>query len=515
MMEGGAPERSLSALVLGFRFFALAAVAGTASFLHRDGVSSALVAVAVLAAAATAVLQHVVLPRVPRALGASFALAYGVLWTLLVHATGGQGSPLALGYLLELPLSGALFGRLGVVTALVTSVTLYLTYAFTIDAPFHAAAAATLIGFLVLCAGIMWRVVLMLERQRAESEVSQAALTSRADLLAEELQLLGDSLGDALVTIDEYGRVVGINPAGAALLAADPRGSIGKPWQEVLNPDGASRLRLAEMLDSGAPQRGVTMVLSPSLRATLTVRAEMWRGVGGKRIHLLLDPRSDSIVEDPVRRLGESAACVAHQIRNSMHSLQGFVGRLSPPLEVRPGDATPDQCLGALRTLGALADDVLAMAGSTRPQQERVAIQDVLRSALVLLGHPPIRLALPASLVYVDVHRSQLVHAIFNVLDNAIRMNPPGRPVRVSVEQRDDRVVVDITDEGPGVAAEVATATSPVPSRTGAGWGLVAARRFVQECGGRLSLASVDCGGALCRVELPAAPCAALDRSDP
>jgi len=139
----------------------------------------------------------------------------------------------------------------------------------------------------------------------------------------------------------------------------------------------------------------------------------------------------------------------------------------------------------------------------------------VLRSALVLLGHPPIRLALPASLVYVDVHRSQLVHAIFNVLDNAIRMNPPGRPVRVSVEQRDDRVVVDITDEGPGVAAEVATATSPVPSRTGAGWGLVAARRFVQECGGRLSLASVDCGGALCRVELPAAPCAALDRSDP
>jgi signal transduction histidine kinase len=350
-------------------------------------------------------------------------------------------------------------------------------------------------------------VVGLLERQRARIEASRAALVHRAESLADELQALGDCMGDALLSIDESGRIASLNPSGAALLGIDPETQLGRPWQEVLAPDPVSRRRVAETLDSGAPQRGVTMVLSPAAGRSLTVRAEMWLGAGrdGRRAHLLLDPGSDAVSDDPVRRLGESAACVAHQIKNSMHALEGFVQRLDhEPHDLRQDSATA-QCLGALHHLGRLAEDVLTMAGAPRPKRETVAIQEVLRSAVVLLGQAPIRMTLPTPPVFVEVHRSMLVHAVFNLLDNAVQMSPPGRPVEVSVGRRDDSVVVDIDDAGPGMPEGFAPSRGPLPSRNGAGLGLMAARRFVAECGGRLFLAAAASGGTRCRVELPAA----------
>lgn len=196
-----------------------------------------------------------------------------------------------------------------------------------------------------------------------------------------------------------------------------------------------------------------------------------------------------------------------------MHSIQGFVGQLGDRVEGRPVRPAADACLGALEGLGALAEDVLAMAGASRPRLERVAVQDVVRSALVLLGHPPLHLCLPESGVDVEVHRSQLVHAVFNLLDNAVRMNPPGDAVSVRLAVRDARVVLEITDAGPGLPQELAQARGPLPSRTGSGLGLMAARRFVEACGGTLAIGAGPDGGTQCRLEFPAATVSSLRRA--
>ncbi len=497
-------DRSLSAVVLGFRLFALAAVSGTAIFLPRQRVSIAGVAALVVVATGLAALQHFLMARSWRRLAAGLTWLHVVSWTLLIHVTGGQGSPLMLGYLLELPLTGALFGRRGLLSAAVASILCYGLYASTWGGPLDPRTAGTWVAVLALCAAITWRVVSLLERQRAQID-ARTTLADKAETLADELRLLGDVVADALVSIDACGRIERLNPAGLALLQVDSHSALGKPWQEVVRLDPASRVRLTETLDTGAAQHDLTVVLTVSGGSKVTVRGEMWREAGpsAERVHLLLAPCAPSSVDDPVRRLGESAACVAHQIRNSMHSIQGYVGTLGREPGAR--SQTADECLGALQGLGALADDVLALAGADRPLPERVAIQDVVRSALVLLGQPPVRLAVPDSPVYVEARRGPLVHAVFNLLDNAVQASPPGQAVCVRVERREQRVVLDIADEGPGIPAAVARAAGPVPSRRGAGLGLLAARRFVESCGGVLSLASGECGGTHCRLDLPAA----------
>jgi len=495
-------ERSLSSLLLGFRFFALAAVSGIAGFMPHDRVSIRLVVFGVLAATAVAWIQHLATPFVSRRVAIGFAWLHVAAWTFLVHATGGQGSPLVLGYLLELPLSGALLGRAGIASVSVAAVTAYGVYAVTLDRPIHLQATAILVGMVAVCSAITWRVIDMLHRERTTLDASRARLTDHAETLAEDLRRLGDTLGDALVTVDAAGRVMRVNPSGAILLGVDPGRCLGKPWQEVIRIDAASRARVADVLDTGIAQRG-TMVITPSKGGSVTVCAEMWRGGrGGRHLHLLLDSGSGAVSDDPMRRLGESAACVAHQIKNSMHSIQGHIGRLRHSDEARAAD----ECLGALRGLGDLAEDVLTLAGTTKGRRERVAIQNVLRSAIVLLDQPPIQLALPSDAVYVEVPRSQLVHAVFNVLDNAVQVTPPGEAVRVRVEHRADQVIVDIADAGPGLPMLAGLATAPLPSTNGSGLGLLAARQFLEACGGCLSFMTAERGGTLCRLQLPAAP---------
>ena len=269
--------RSLSELVLGLRFLVLAAITGAAAFLPNGRVDLLWLVIGIVTAVAVALLQHVLAPRMRRGAGV-FALAHAAPWTVLIYATGGQGSPLALGYLLEMPLSGALLSRRGVIGAALASLAFYLGYACTIGRPLRIAPAALLLALVAVCALISWRVVAMLERQRTGNEASKVALTSRGDALADELQRLGDSLDDALVTIDGAGRIASINPSGIALLGVDPGAATGKPWQEAAQP-GPGFVR-ATLRGSGfrRPAARVTMVLSPRPSSMLTGRATIVDG---------------------------------------------------------------------------------------------------------------------------------------------------------------------------------------------------------------------------------------------
>ncbi len=92
-----------------------------------------------------------------------------------------------------------------------------------------------------------------------------------------------------------------------------------------------------------------------------------------------------------------------------------------------------------------------------------------------------------------------LRHAVMNILHNAIRYSPAGTKVRVRCFQRDREAIVEIADEGPGIAPEhhqkifdrfyrIDKARSR--SEGGAGLGLAIARLSIEQLGGRIELAS-------------------------
>jgi two-component system OmpR family sensor kinase len=104
---------------------------------------------------------------------------------------------------------------------------------------------------------------------------------------------------------------------------------------------------------------------------------------------------------------------------------------------------------------------------------------------------------------------------IINVVDNAIRYSPPNGVVRVALDRAVDRYALSVTDQGPGIAAEVqsriferfyrvdAARTHDGGSDGGAGLGLALARWIAQAHNGDIALATSSRLGSTFVITLP------------
>jgi signal transduction histidine kinase len=499
---------ALAALALGLRFIALAVVAGSGALLLQAATPRASLAAGILASALLGLAQSALARRRPALPGEMLVLAQVAVWIYLLHTSGGQRSPLFIGLVLEVPLAGSLLGRRGCVLAAASGAGAYLAYAMLLPLPLERDAIALVTGFIAVAGVLTWILLGILDRQRAALAAARAALASRAENLATELRLLGDYLGGALLSVDDMGRVASVNEAGSALLGLEAQGAVGRPWQEVLRPDPATAEHLVRTLAQGEAQRDVPVLFRRGDGVPVALRGDLWvsPSQNGRRMHLLLDrPAGTGAIDDPVHRLGEAAACVAHQIKNSLHALRGLA-HVAERDASRP-DAALDarRFLGALRSLSELTDDVLAVAGTARPPAEEVPLAQAIASAMLLARPGAVHVTVDpaAEELRVWAPRGRLVHAIYNLIDNACRATPPGGAVRVCMRRMDGCACVDIVDGGPGLPPGVDGSGGPVPSQQGSGLGLMAARRFLEGGGGNLSFAAAPDGGTLCRILWP------------
>ena len=117
--------------------------------------------------------------------------------------------------------------------------------------------------------------------------------------------------------------------------------------------------------------------------------------------------------------------------------------------------------------------------------------------------------------VVVPGDRERLRRLLFNLVDNAIKYTRPGGVVRLSVRSADGTAVVDVSDSGPGIAAEDlekiflpferVPMTAPGTER-GAGLGLSIARSIATAHGGRIQVRSVPGKGSTFSAYIPMSP---------
>lgn len=107
-----------------------------------------------------------------------------------------------------------------------------------------------------------------------------------------------------------------------------------------------------------------------------------------------------------------------------------------------------------------------------------------------------------------------LLHAVMNLLDNAIRHSPSGGTVTVWARHEEKGVVIEVSDEGPGIAPEhqarlfqrfYRVERPGTRAAGGFGLGLYIAKTAIERMNGRLGLRSTPGQGATFRIELPVA----------
>jgi signal transduction histidine kinase len=226
--------------------------------------------------------------------------------------------------------------------------------------------------------------------------------------------------------------------------------------------------------------------------------------------------------------LGEMAAGIAHEVRNPLGSIQLYAQLLADDVADRPESVAVCEKIGrAVEGLDAIVKDVLTFARDTivRPapidaatlfdragcgsaveaQRGRVAIDDS--------GVGACRFVADAGL---------LVQALGNIVRNAIEaacvredvprrieLGAERRRVRCPDGRRRIRVVLSVSDSGPGVSPEtIDRMFNPffTTRASGTGLGLAIVHRIVDAHGGHINVNNGPLGGARVELCLPPEP---------
>ncbi len=209
------------------------------------------------------------------------------------------------------------------------------------------------------------------------------------------------------------------------------------------------------------------------------------------------------------------ASLVRHDMRNKLTSIRNaafYLKRRVQPTDVWQTDPRvglfftliEDTVVDATRML----DDPLGPRLNPPPQLARVSAHECVDFAVACTAVPGyLRLRVQAGPTVIEADRNQVALALRCLLENAVEASSEGGKVEISTREDGDRLVVAVSDEGPGVSPE---ATDRVfepfwSTREGhAGIGLNVARRIARNHGGDVELASTE-HGAVATLVVPLA----------
>jgi two-component system NtrC family sensor kinase len=169
-----------------------------------------------------------------------------------------------------------------------------------------------------------------------------------------------------------------------------------------------------------------------------------------------------------------------------------------------------ERCARIVRTF-------LAMARQQPPQRGPVAMNDVVLAALDIAGYAlrsnsiDVRLDLAPELPLVLADADQLHQVLLNLIINAqqsLLEQPAPRSIRVTSGTDNDRLLVSVADNGPGIPPHLrARVFEPYfttkPVGVGTGVGLAVSLGVVEAHGGTLTVAGAPEGGAAFMIALP------------
>lgn len=216
------------------------------------------------------------------------------------------------------------------------------------------------------------------------------------------------------------------------------------------------------------------------------------------------------INQEKFASVGFLAAGIAHEVRNPLNAVMNAGRALrekgAPPL------AAPqllDVIVDGAKRIDAVVGALNAHARPSAGERVQVfSIREGIESTLQLLAHHLRDTEVEVTgegRADVKAKPGALNQVFLNLIDNAVRSG--ATRIEIDVSENGGKVRVLISDNGPGVPAEVASRIFEpfftTRAETGTGLGLNLSRRTVQETGGRLMLTNPGESGAKFVVELP------------
>ncbi|MCM3693525.1 ATP-binding protein [Neobacillus niacini] len=208
--------------------------------------------------------------------------------------------------------------------------------------------------------------------------------------------------------------------------------------------------------------------------------------------------------------VGELAAGVAHEIRNPLTTIKGFVQLFKWE---NGADEINDLLLSELGRIETITSEMLTLGKPQAVALHRTNIRELVENTLELLSpqahleNIQFNLCVEESPFFINGEKNQLKQVFLNVLKNAIEAMPEGGNIHIHLQKGEDgECVLTVQDEGCGIPEELLPRLGePFYSlkEKGTGLGLMICNKIIKQHHGSITYQSKEQQGTLVEIKLP------------
>ena len=349
-------------------------------------------------------------------------------------------------------------------------------------------------------------VFLYVRKETQERLLHQCHIKAMRVLLRQNPPLIQtvDYTCEAVILLDNTGSIIESNPQSTLLLSLSESFLIGQPISDVLGilhnfqptktPENGEfiwetqkdikhlRFRTRPLLDYDIP--------SGTLLTIYDISEEK------KSSEAYLQAAKLSII-------GQVSAGLAHEIRNPLTTIKGFMQLITPEQWPEPFRPYQQLMLDEIHSIDQMLKKFVLVTSPSAPQMEPVNMTETIQALtqmiqpICLMQGVTLVLELSAPSVYVLGDHEQLSQALLSLLNNAFEASPKGGQVIIRITKHESHVRIAVIDNGPGIPENLRHRVLDPFFTTqveGTGLGLTIAQQIILAHHGELHFSVPSCG---------------------
>ncbi|GIM45104.1 hypothetical protein DNHGIG_06530 [Collibacillus ludicampi] len=365
--------------------------------------------------------------------------------------------------------------------------------------------------------------VLLICRDITERKRVEQALRERDA----NYRIIEQHMTDLIGVLDIHGIVTYISPSYQTILGDPPEYCMGKFLFEKVHPEDLPRAKrlFHEMIRTKTPRQaelrykhadGHWITMEANGAPVIEENGEVSKIVFVAR-DITERKRTEELLRkaDKLSLVGELAAGVAHEIRNPLTALKGFVQLLQAKAENHP-DYKPEYfeiMLSELDRIHFIVNEFMLLAkpqvSNFQPKDIRILMQHVvaLLTTQAIMNDVQIRTEFESDIPLVTCEENQLKQVFVNILKNAIEAMPNGGDLMIQMKMySSEKVLIRFVDQGCGIPEElIPKLGNPffTTKEQGTGLGLMVCYKIIETHQGCIHISSEKDKGTTVDIILP------------
>jgi PAS domain S-box-containing protein len=346
------------------------------------------------------------------------------------------------------------------------------------------------------------------------------ALKARAS--EESYKQLVDSLPESVVIHSNH-KIVYVNKAAVCMMnAKDKNDLIGKQLLDFITPEYKNRMleRMRQIKKEKRPLYNTEHKIRRSDGSTFIFEvSSLYIIFGGKEAVLTIGKditerkeQTESLLQksEKLAMLGQMAAGIAHEIRNPLTSIKGFI-QLFRANHFKEEYA--DIVLAELDRINGIVGEFLVLAKPTVAVFVERDIKSLIKDVITLIStqsimnNVQINVHFAEELPKISCEENQLKQVFLNLIKNAIEAMPDGGRLEIHVREKEEgKISISIIDQGVGIPEDrISTLGEPfyTTKEKGTGLGLMTCYQIIEGHKGELLFRSKVNEGTTAEVILP------------